>query len=279
MQIELQLAAVDDYALSHDYYYDLGVALLTVLSKHNAALANSLHEGAFRNRIKLYAFSPLNSDPKPTLTTLPNGQSGFVLGKRAWMRFAAAWPELVYALGDALLSQGEFNVRGKRLRIEKVEMVKPPAFSDTMVFRPFGQMGTICCRYGKDRRVFFQHPDNSSEGVPSCAELLRENLRHKCLRLEKVRPDIFENLLSLSGLKAEDVIAMPIDVEVLPLTADKPFIKALHYIKTVPVSSFCARVKVTAPEIIQRLVWDCGLGALNSQGFGLVSQWREHHAH
>jgi len=272
MQLEIQLSNENDLPLSYSYYHELAAALLQIIGTVNPKLAKDFHDGSSFSRLKAFQFSPLNSDPKPLPAALPNGTNGLKFGKRIWMRTGSAWPELLYSLGEGLTSVGKINLRGLLLKVCSVEMVKTPQFRESMIYRPFGQNGSIICRYELDKKTFFQYPDNRITEIPGCAHIMEENLRHKLLRLKEIRPDIFENLLSISNLSSEDVPKIPIRVEFLPLSAELPFRTYLHQIKTISVRSFRAPFRLTAPEAVHRTLWDFGAGQNNSMGFGLIQQ-------
>lgn len=128
----------------------------------------------------------------------------------------------------------------------------------------------IVCRYQKDGKNYFRMPDDSEPGIPSCADLIAGNLRHKLLRLREIRPDIFENLMSIGGLDAAAVAALPIQVEFLPLMEGRAYRTRLTRIKGINVRAFRAPLRITAPEAVHRLVWETGVGSMNSMGFGLI---------
>ena len=268
MQIEIHLAAEDNVPLAFNYYYELSIALYQCLTKKECKMAEDLHDGSSKNRLKLFVTSPLNSEPHPKL--VPDG-SGLVFGKHIWMRFGSIVPEILFGMSEGLLRKGELRVRDKSFRVQKIDMVKPPVFEREMTYRPFGQAGMILCRYSRNGKIFFQFPDNPEKEIPDCGKLLAENLRHKFLRLKEVRPDIFENLLVCCGLSEKEVPKMEIGVEFLPLTKDEPYKTGIYYIKKVPARAFRAPVRIRAPEAIHRVAWSCGVGSQNSQGFGLLT--------
>lgn len=275
MQIELQLSGSGDQVLSFDYCHELSAALYAALDRTFPELAKELHDGAHRSRIKLFAFSPFNSDPAPEPALLPDGTSGLKFGSRIWMRFASPWPELVYHMAEALQKEKDMNIRGRHFRVESLKMVPAPEFAPTMTYRPFGQAGFIVCRYNKDGKTFFQMPDDSEPGIPSCRELIAGNLRHKLLRLREIRTDIFENIMSISGLGPDAIAELPIGVEFLPLMKERPFRIRLVRIKGLNVRGFRAPVRITAPEAVHRIIWNAGLGSMNFMGFGLMEQGRD----
>ena len=270
MQIEIQLES-NGTPVPCSYQYRLSSALYRILSDHSPELGRFLHDGEAKNRLKLFVFSGLNSDPHPVFSETGNGQPSFKFGKRCWMRFASVVPEIVFNMSEALLSTGHIQLADARFKVKKVEMVRQPEFKPSMVYRPFGQNGMIVCRYnGKT-----QFPDNSVAGLPDCAVLLAENLRHKLLRFQEVRPDILSNYLSVSDLTLDSIRDLKIEVEFLPLKPDLPFKTGLFEIKDIRQRAFRAPFRLTAPEVVHRIAWQCGVGSLNSQGFGLLTTGKQ----
>ena len=187
------------------------------------------------------------------------------------MRFASVVPEIVFNMSEALLAAGTLQIHGVRFKVKKVEMVRQPQFRPSMIYRPFGQNGMLVCRYnGKT-----QFPDNSESDLPDCAVLLAENLRHKLLRFHEVRPDILSNYLSVCDLTLDSIRKLKIEVEFLPLKPDLPFRTGLFEIKNTRQRAFRAPFRLTAPEVVHRIAWQCGVGSLNSQGFGLLTTGKQ----
>ncbi len=275
MQIELQFSSSGENVLSFNYQYKLASALYRTLTARAPALAKELHDGTQRSRIKLFVFSLFNSEPKPEVVKLPDGRNGLKFGKRAWMRFGSIWPELLYQMADALQQAGELNICGQKFHLESLEMVKSPEFRPEMVYRPFGQAGFIVCPFKKAGKTLYQMPDDSEPGIPSCRELIAGNLRHKLLRLREIRPDIFENIMSIGNLSADAVSELPIRVEFLPLSETCAYRTRLVQFKGVNIRGFRAPVRITAPEAVHRIVWETGAGALNSSGWGMMELGRQ----
>lgn len=276
MQIEIMSRPLEESPLGFDYLYGLHSALLDCLTKRQPALAKELHDGAHRDRLKMFTFSPFNSMPKPQLVQVDGEKrKRLLLGCRVWFRVASPWPELLNALGEGLLMGREFSVFGKRFKVENVGMIAPPELRETMVWRPFGQSATICAPWsppGADRKLF-AFPDNVPDGAPDCATLLVNNLVHKFQRLRELRGDIATAWLKDADLP--DVDKSQISVKFLPLAPGRAFKTATHYCKNAVVRSWRCPVAVTAPLPIQRLVWASGLGAMNSQGYGLVQEGKK----
>ena len=275
MQIELHFTSSGETLLAFDYQYELASALYRTLTARAPAFARELHDGEQRNRIKLFVFSLLSCEPKPEPAKLPDGREGLKFGRRIWMRFGSIWPELLYQMADALQQKRALTICGQEFHLESLEMVKSPEFRPEMVYRPFGQAGFIVCPYKKEGKTLYQMPDDSESGIPSCRELIAGNLRHKLLRLREIRPDIFENIMSIGNLSADAVSELPIRVEFLPLSETCAYRTRLIRFKGVNIRGFRAPVRITAPEAVHRMIWDAGLGALNSSGWGLMELGRQ----
>ena len=274
MQINLQFSSSGENLLSFNYQYELASALYQTLTARAPSLAKELHDGTHRNRIKLFVFSLFSSEPKPEPTKLPDGRSGLKFGSQVWMRFGSIWPELLYQMADALQQQGGLCICGQKFRLDALTMVRTPEFRPEMTYRPFGQAGFLVCPYKKNGKTLYQLPDDSELGIPSCRELIAGNLRHKLLRLREIRPDVFENIMSIGNLSADAVSQLPIRVEFLPLSGTCAYRTRLICFKGVNVRGFRAPVRITAPEAVHRIIWSSGLGALNSSGWGLVELGR-----
>ncbi len=275
MQIELHFSFPDAAPLPFNYQYELASALYRTLTARSPALAHELHDGAQRSRIKLFVFSLFSSDPKPEAVVLPDGNNGLKFGKRVWMRFGSIWPELLFQMADALQQKKQLSICGQTFYLESLEMVKSPEFRPEMVYRPFGQAGFIVCPYKKAGKTLYQMPDDSEPGIPPCRELIAGNLRHKLLRLREIRQDVFENIMSIGNLSADAVSELPIQLEFLPLSETCAYRTRLIRFKGVNIRGFRAPVRITAPEAVHRMVWDAGLGALNSSGWGLMELGRQ----
>ena len=274
MQIELRFSSSGENILSFDYQYELASALYQTLTAHAPSLAKELHDGTHRSRIKLFVFSPFSSESRPEPDKLPDGRDGLKFGRRIWMRFGSIWPELLYQMADALQRQGELCICGKRFKLESLTMVKTPEFRPEMTYRPFGQAGFLVCPYKQNGKTLYQLPDDSEPGIPPCRELIAGNLRHKLLRLREIRPDVFENIMSISNLSAAAISQLPIQVEFLPLSKTRAYRTRLIRVKGVNVRGFRAPVRITAPEAVHRIIWSAGLGGLNSGGWGLMELGR-----
>jgi len=274
MQIEIALASQEESLLSFDYLYGLHSALMHCLTVAKSDLADTLHNGSHRNRIKLFSFSPLSSMPQPRLVQVENDKrKRMLLGKRVWFRIASPWPELLNNLGEGLLRTGTLSICGKSFKVTGVAMTAPPEFSEHMTWRPFGQAASICCSWtqsGSEQKTYV-YPDTVENNTPACERLLIDNLRHKWLRLREIRPDITESWLKDAEMKTLPE-ANNIKIEFLPLDERRADRTMQHYAKNSLIRSWRCPVCVSAPIPLQRLIWGSGLGEMGSQGYGLMQE-------
>ncbi|MDD5697882.1 MAG: CRISPR-associated endoribonuclease Cas6 [Victivallaceae bacterium] len=277
MQIEITLAPNEASMLSFDYLHGLHSALMHCLTSVQPELAGELHDGEHRNRLKLFTFSPLSSSPKPQLVQLENeSRKKMLLGKRVWFRIASPWPELLNALGEGLLRIGNLSINGKSFKVTRVTMVAPPEFSESMVWRPFGQSGSICTSWTPrdSERKSYIYPDKTETGTPACAQLLTDNLIHKWQRLQEIRPDLTDAWLKDAGDGKAPAVE-DVQVEFIPIDAKRPYRTMMHCVKNTAIKSWRCPVCVKAPLPLQRLIWSSGLGEQNSQGYGLVQEGKQ----
>ncbi len=275
MQIEIQLIQYEESLLSFDYLYALHSAIMKTIDAFRPEMANALHEGVHKDRMKLFSFSPLNSWPLPKLVQIEGEpRKKMLLGQKVWFRIASPWPELLNSIGESLLKTQGLKLLNKSFQITQINMIAPPDLKEEMVWMPFGQSGSICTSWSlkNTERKLFVYPDKSIEGSPSCKELLTSNLYHKFKRLQEIRPDIASAWLRDSGAEIVSPEKTPISIEFLPLSKEKNYKNIMHSGKNTVIKTWRCPVKVSAPLPIQRLIWACGLGDMNSQGYGLTEE-------
>ena len=269
MQFEIKLSVQNGKCLEFNYQHHLSAALYSILGKHYPALAQDLHDGTSKSMLKMFVFSCINSLPKPVCCTEGNF-SGMRLGSKIWMRFSSIIPEIAYAMAESLQKEKEIRIGAVVLSVQNISLVPPMDFAPATVYRPFGQAGMIICKQYKDGKNYFQYPDNPTPEIARCGTLIAENLRHKLLRLKDIRNDLFENILSASNLTEEKLRQQPVEIQFLPLNADRLYRTGCFTIKNSVVHAFRAPFRMTDPEPFHRILWECGAGNLNSQGFGFV---------
>lgn len=266
MQLEISLTVLDNKSISYSSSYQLYSALVAALTKYNPSLADRFHNGENANRIKLFALSPLNSDPRPEANA-----DKMKLGSHVYFRIASAIPEFIYEFGNAILFARELEFAGKKFKVRDVSMTAAPGLEETMTWRPFGQgNNSICTRYTLpgDRKKVYLYPDSKIPDVPSCAEIIITNLKHKLHRLKEMNSTLFDSW-DRGGFDVDDI---PVKIEFLPLKEGTPYSRKMHNINGSNILSWRCPIRITACEAIQRIAYDAGLGQLNATGFGLLTK-------
>lgn len=272
MQIEVQLRCVDNKAISFDYLYSLHSAIMGCLSASHAPLAHDIHDGIHKNRAKLICFSPFNGGK--AVAVPGEKRKKLQLGPRTYFRIASPIPEFLNAIGESLLRQGQLHVNGKSFTIANVNMTAPPEFQETMNWRPFGSSSSIVTAWtspGKQKRYI--RPGESANGEPPVEEILKQNLFTKFnKRLMLIREDIGQAWLRDSGIESLVDETAPVKISLLSYKDGIPFKKISTKNKDTVIYSWRCPMNVAAPVALQRLLWSCGFGGMNFQGFGLMQE-------
>ncbi len=278
MQIAVTLTPETPVCLPFSYFPRMSAALYVALGKADSALATDLHEGAdHRNRIKLFGFSPLHSrmcEVHPG-NKAEKKDGGLIFKGPTHFKVCSPWPELMNRMGEGLLVAQELRIGSQLLRVRGARLLPPPTFARTMTWRPTktGSIVTSWSPKGRNTKLY-AFPDRPAEGQ-ACEALLRTNLIHKWRRLCEIRKDI---AIAWSGADPESAreAYAPDDIRVtFPTSATndrKAYKTRLHHIKHNPVRSWQTQITITAPPPLQRLIWACGLGEMNSMGFGLIEE-------
>lgn len=265
MQLEITLSQAQKTPLPYSSSYHLYAAVIAALTRHSPKTAENFHNSENQRKTKLLAISPLNSTPHPE----PRGDGMIMLGDKIYFRLASPLPEIIYGIGEALLAAGKITVQDKVFNVVNAAMVNPPMLGKTMTWRVFGQAGGIHTSWNDKtlKKKIPVYPDSKIKGVPTCEELLADNLRNKLLRLQELRPDI----LASWDDDGFAVKKMPVSIEILPMNGKTLYGKKMYNVKGTNVLSWRAPVRITACDAIQRIAFETGLGSLNTQGHGLVT--------
>lgn len=278
MQILLYLFPEAPIRLDFSYYPKLAAAVYQTLSHADSDFADDLHEGElYRNRIKLFGFSPLNSRQTEIYpeNSGQNKSGGLIFKGTCSFTICSPWPELMNRLSEGFLKTSQIRIGSQLLHIQKAVPVPIPDFKKKMVwcFRQPASCVTSWSSKAENKKRYVL-PGAPVDGR-TCEVLLRQNLIHKWRRLKEIRPDIAAAWLC-RGVKGEkeqaDFTEEDIRVRLLPLSSQRNFHKKRHQIKTAPVFSWISPVEITAHSAIQRIAWSCGLGEMNSMGFGVVEE-------
>jgi CRISPR-associated endoribonuclease Cas6 len=276
MQISLSLFPEAPIHLDFSYYPKLAAALYQVISYTDEDFANELHDGdSYRNRIKLFGFSPLHSRQTEIYPENRNQKrtGGLVFKGKCSFTICSPWPELMDRFVKGFSGKSQLRIGSQLLFMQKPIILPVPNFRKTMIWHPISPGSCVTSWSNRDEnKKYYALPENLVEDL-SCESLLRGNLIHKWRRLKEIRTDIAEAWLeSGKDMKKEDFAEEDIQIRLLPLSGKKSFHRKRHQIRKAPVFSWIAPVEITAPVAIQRIAWSCGLGEMNSMGFGVVEE-------
>ena len=193
---------------------------------------------------------------------------GLIFKGMTTFRICSPWPELLNRLAEGLLAAQFFRVGSQVFRLAHAELLPPPSFEETMNWHPIKPASIVTSWSDrKQQRKTSVLPDQPVEGQ-TVEQLLAYNLFHKWQRLSEIRPDITD-AWNTEGhiLQHEDI-----HIECLPIDAGKPCKMKFHSIKGSPIKSWISPIRMNAPPPIQRVAWACGLGEMNSMGFGVMEE-------
>ena len=272
MRIAIKLLPETPVQLPFSYYPKMASAVYQAITESDANFAKDLHEGdKHKNRIKLFSFSPLHS--KMTEVHMPdksNNKNGALVFKGLTGFFISSpWPELMNRIGEGLLKNGCLRIGSQLLRVVNAQILAPPKFDEKMSWSTTKTASIVTSWSRKtDNKKMYAFPDKPADGQ-ACDLLLKTNLIHKWQRLCEIRNDIASAWSGLSESQTRDAYSS--DNVKINLQPDS-YKKKLHYIKGAPVRSWQSEVEIVAPSTLQRLIWSCGLGEMNSMGFGMVRE-------
>lgn len=278
MQIILRLFPESPIRLDFSYHSKLAAAIYNVIAYRDPEFAGALHDGeAHQNRIKLFGFSPLYSKQTEVYPENrdQNKSGGLIFKGPCTFTICSPWPELMHRVEFGVSKTPELTIGSQLVRVKGVARAPVPKFSEKMVWS-FQQPASCVTSWSsrKDKGKRYVLPGAPVEDQ-SCEDLLRQNLLHKWRRFSEVRPDIAVAWLSNGDgayQDAKDLAEKDIAVRLFPASEKRQFHQKRHYIKKAPILSWISPVEITAPLAIQRIAWSCGLGEMNSMGFGVVKE-------
>ncbi|MGC3977189.1 MAG: CRISPR-associated endoribonuclease Cas6 [Paludibacteraceae bacterium] len=241
-------------ALPLNYQYECSAVIYKILSKSDEAFSTWLHDNGFtsdKKRFKLFTFSRLQAERY----RIEGGLLRILSDTVEWhITFLPERSTQEFIQG--LFTEQEFELGTQKAkikcRVQSVEMVAPPMMQETMRFET---LSPICIPLKReDGSVEYIAPDH-----PTAAALIRQNV------LDKYR-----------AFTGEEFAAKEFAFDIKTLTPPK---SALITVKSgtpeeTRVKGFLCRMAVTAPAPLMHVMYNCGIGAKGSLGFGMIEQWR-----
>lgn len=233
-----------------NYAYESSALIYKILSKSDAAFSAWLHDNGFvvdKKRFKLFTFSRLQIPNFQVDGSHINIVSDIVewyisfLPERSTQEFVQGlFQEQVFELGNR-----RANVR---FRVQSIEMVPSPEFTDRMTFETLSPICIVQKR--DDGKQDYIAPDH-----PRAGELVRLNLLDKYEALHGVQ-------LPQQDFPFELTILSPPKSSLITIKADTPQESKLR--------GFSCRLELHAPPELMRIAYEAGIGGKNSLGFGMV---------
>ena len=285
MQILISLYPDFPVRLPFSYYHALSAGIYEILNSMDEKFAKDLHDGPLNvNRIKLLTISPLLSK----IMEVHGGGKGshskeqysnyFLLFKgKTFFRIATPIPDIAHACVAAFSNVDFLRIGSQVFRVKSVEILSDPVFKENMTWISPGNSSIVTgwTIENADKKVY-QFPLDSVKDVPDCSEIIKHSLVHKWQRLIEKTPEVCAAWMGNghhSDTNLKD-FASGKDFSINIITDHDHFIykTRLHQLKNNPVRSWRAPVMVKGPEWVQKIVWSCGLGQMNTMGFGLVEE-------
>lgn len=256
MQKEFKFEQLNDELLDFNYKYLLYGAITKLFKDTYGEIGSFLHDSS---DIKMFSFSSINSAPS---VVFKKEENKLKLGNRIFIRFSSTRMDFLSMLEDALNKNPILDLNGKKIKFVFSCNLNTPEFKNEMTWIPFF-LGSIVTR-GKLQNEYITPND-----IENCKESLKKNLIRKYQIFVDELSGLEKNMIKnqIGFLDPSDNIDFEF-LGKLKLRINKNYKKNGDLIK---ILSWACPVKVIAPKIIQKIIFDTGLGSLNSQGYGLVT--------
>lgn len=285
MQLIVSLHPDFPVRLPFSYYHSLSASVYETFRSFDESFAQDLHNGSnSASRIKLLTISPLFSN----VMEIHGGRKGshhkgqnkdyYLLFKgTTFFRIATPLPNTARTYMSAFSNTNFLRIGSQVFRVNSVEILAEPIFKREMTWiSPENASIVTSWSHKGERKKLYQFPVNKREKLPDSHLLLERNLIHKWKRLVEKAPEVCKKWTGEENASSDELKSMgdSTKINVVILTDHNRFHykTRLHQLKNTPVRSWRSPVKVIGPAWIQRLIWSCGLGQLNTMGFGLVQE-------
>ncbi len=203
-------------------------------------LADFLHEiGFFYNnrKFKLFTFSKIFS------RKFKNTGKNIVFSSPITIYLSSAINYLGTKWGENLIMSGEIKLGENKLQLQSIQVLKPPEIFEKVIIKTLSPIAVYRTIEENGKKTKYYFPEHSE-----FQELIKENVRKKyhLITGKKLNGFIFE--IKPAGRTRK-----------VPLKYKNFFIRASE-------GTFQIH---TQPEIF-KAIYDAGLGAKNSQGFGMI---------
>lgn len=236
------------------YQYECSAVIYKILSKSDEAFSTWLHDNGFtsdKKRFKLFTFSRLQVErfkiEGGLMRILSDTVEWYIsfLPERSTQEFIQGlFREQEFELGN--------NIAKVKCRVQSVEMVPPPSLTEKMVFE---SLSPICIAMTRaDGSVEYIAPNH-----PNAPELIKQNLLSKYMAFTRMEyPDVDFNLQIKTLTEPKSVL--------ITIKNNTP--------EQTKMKGFLCRFEIAAPADLIHILYQCGIGAKNSLGFGMIEELR-----
>jgi CRISPR-associated endoribonuclease Cas6 len=212
-------------------------------------LSDFLHDiGFFYNKrqFKLFTFSKIKSEH--FILIRKNGKVVNIKYKTPIIIYlSSAIGDFTKNWGETFIKKNKIFLGRNQLYLESIEVLQNPTFKEEMEIKTLSPI-TVYKTFENEKKYYRYY----SPSEPEFQELIKENLRKK-----------------YEIITGEKIPEFPIEIQ--PIKTKKVLFKY----KDFPIEAYEGTFKIkTNPELFKK-VYDAGLGAKNSQGFGMVEVMSE----
>lgn len=236
-----------------NYNYQMASYIYSVLPKR---MRSFLHSSGFvlnKRVFKLFVFSRIFGD----LTFRRENRRGvFVLDGEAWFFVSSLWHDFLREFVHGVLKRGKINIGKTEFKLEYVDVLEPPRFSDRVriiMLSPMVAQRTYITPGGVKKTRFF------SPWEPAFCELLNRNL------LNKYRVTIKYGLLPARRIKRA-VRIDPLEVDDIK---DRVVVIYGHGEKRKVLEGWLGKYVLRGPKTLIKVGYYAGLLYGNPKGLGM----------
>lgn len=234
MQIKIQLKNSNDFAIPMSYNYQLMSAIYSHISR-NDNLSGFIHNTGYKSGMamfKLFCFSPLCGHYRVRGKQL-------VFDSNISFEVRSPSQEFIDTLRLALLERGSIRLFDRALEVKMIEYSDRRIDASTMSIKTVAPI--VLKRTEENRSTIYYSPEDIEFD-----ELINLNLYRKFTAAFGIEPPSTVNLV----------------------LSDCPK-KVVTRIKDIWVTAYHASFEMWAHSAVSQFLYDVGLGARNSQGFGM----------
>ncbi len=235
-----------------NYQYECSAAIYKILANADKDFSEWLHQNGFKTesgkRFKLFTFSRLNVPKYRIEKEFLNIQSDTVEWQISFLPERSTQEFIQGLFQNQTLEIGtrEANVR---FSVRNVEVMPPPQLKESMNYE---SLSPICIALKRDNQQdLYIAPDH-----PEAARLIKQNLLEKYRAMHRQEFPLTDFPFGINVLNRPKS-------SLITIKANTP--------QQTQIRGFMCKFNLTAPEELQKILYETGCGSKNSTGFGMVS--------